>query len=185
MAVLDALEGHLEDARTQFGPNAPRTDALLLNKLRGFAYERLRNEVVALDVLLRAHELDPQEASVRVSLVEVYFGAGKYEESARTAQTLEKPEPSTRVAFAALAWAAARLTRSSEDAKAAQLMRVYGEFANNHRINWSWRGTEHALEYGRFRFEEVRPILDVLALLDREPVTDRARARLASLLRVY
>jgi len=118
-----------------------------------------------------------------VNLVEVYFGTGKYEESERIAEALEAPEPSTRVAIKALAWATARLRRAPEDAKAAQLMRVYGEFAN-HAFNWSRRGTKHALEYGPFRFEEVNPILDVFAFLS-EPVTDRARARLASLLHVH
>jgi WD40 repeat protein len=185
VAILDALEGRLQDARTHFGAKAPKNDALLLNQLGGFVYEDLQDAVVARDLLLRARELNPQEVSVLVSLVEVYFGAGQYEESARTAEKIEKPEASTRVAIAALAWAGARLTRAPEAAQAAQLMRVYGELANVTFINWSWRGTRHVLEYGHFRFEEVKPILDVLALLGREPVTDKTRARLASLLQVH
>jgi hypothetical protein len=83
--------------------------------------------------------------------------------------------------MAALAWAAARLTRTPDDAQRAHLLEAFRQFANDAVIGWTWTGTKHALRYGRVRYEAAKPILDVLELLEQR-VTDETPAKLARLL---
>jgi hypothetical protein len=185
-AMLDAIEGHLPEARAHFGADAPDTDALLLNVLGGFAHEDLDNDVVALELLGRAHALNSEHQDILANLAEVYFAAGQYQDVARIAAKIDWTRASNddRVALAALAWATAHLTQAPEGPAAVQLLHTYPANVNGARINWSWKGTKHALAYGHYRYEEVKLILDVLTLLE-EPVTDKTRAQLAELLRAH
>jgi hypothetical protein len=84
--------------------------------------------------------------------------------------------------MAVLAWAVARLTRGADDARGAHLMNTLRQIASGSIIRWTWNGTKHALKYRDVRYEDARPILDVLELLE-QPVTDETRSKLARLLR--
>jgi len=183
IAILDAIEGHVPDARTRFGSGEPETDALLLNELGDIAHQDLHDDIVALELLRRAHNLDPKRQDILANLAEVYFATGQYQDFARTASRIDHSPAGRegRVALAALTWAAARLTHTSEGLQAIHFIRVYNDAANGARFNWSWEGTMYALKYGRFRFEEVKPIIDVLELLTK-PVTDETRSQLTELL---
>jgi WD40 repeat protein len=183
LAVLDAVEGRLHNARVHFGADAPDTDALLLDKLGTFAHEELANEPVAVRLLIGARDLNPAHVSILTNLAEAYFAAGQYKDFARMADRLDKLQTTSdvRIAMAALGWATARLTRKLDGPQAARLLRIYQDIANDAHSTWSWNGTMHALKYSRFRFEEVEPILDVLALL-KKMVTDETRVELAELL---
>jgi tetratricopeptide (TPR) repeat protein len=186
IAIIDAIEDNIPEARRHLEPYAPETEVLLLEKLGSFAHEHLNNDAVALELLRRAHDLDPERESILVNLAEVYFATGQYQDFAHAASKANRPTATDdeRVALAALTWAVSRLTRTSDYAKGQNLLRRYREIGNDTSINWSWKGTKHALAYGRHRYEEVKPILDVLALLEK-PVTDQARAQLADLLQPH
>jgi hypothetical protein len=58
---------------------------------------------------------------------------------------------------------------------------VYRELAVNEHVSWSWVGTKHALAYGHYRYDDAKPILEVLTLLEQQ-VTTGTRAHLATLL---
>jgi hypothetical protein len=113
----------------------------------------------------------------------VYFAVGRFGDFARTADRLGKlpMTPFHRIAMATLRWAAARLTGSPDVSLRTRVLQVYAQIPNRTSIPWSWNGTKHAVKYGRFRYEVVKPILDVLELLE-QPVTDENRKSLSDLL---
>jgi hypothetical protein len=158
----------------------------LLSVLGGVAHDELDNDVVALELLGRAHALNSDHQVILANLAEAYFAAGRYQDFARIAGKIDWTNASNdeRVTLAALAWATARLTQATEGPAAMQLIHAYTASANDTVSGWSWKGTKHTLAYGRYRYEEVKLILDVLTLLE-EPVTDKTRARLAELLRAH
>lgn len=183
LAMLDALEGHLSQARARYGAKAPASDAQLLKVLGTAAHDELGNRLVALALLRQAHERSPGDAALAANLAEAYFAAGRLSEAAAAAATIDPSAVSAelRVALAALAWAAARLAPAPARAPAQRLERAYAALAESTRIDWSWRGTKRALSHGRYTVEQARPVLAVLGLLEM-PVSAAQRAQLSSLL---
>lgn len=141
------------------------------------------NDFVALVLLRRASELALDDASILANLAEVYFSLSRFRKAAITASRIDlrRAGPELRVVVAALAWAAACLTQAPERAQAQQLERAYAALSESTHINRSWKGTKHALTYGRYLSEESQPVIDVLNLLEKE-VTDENRAQLRTLL---
>jgi hypothetical protein len=185
LAILAAIEGRVAEARILQGPDAPATDARLLDRLGGVAHEDLHEEFVAVALLRRASEQDPGDPGILADLAETYFAAGQIEQFARTVAQIDqrRASPDVRVAIAALLWARGRLTGTAKDETANQLLRAYRESVTvtDANLQRSWNGTKHALAYGCHRFEDVKPIIDVLTLLE-EPITDDTPAQLAKLL---
>ena len=185
LAILAAIEGRVAEARTLQGPDAPVTDALLLDRLGGVAHEDLHEEFVAVALLRRARERDPGDPSILADLAETYFATGQIEQFARTVAQIDqrRASPDVRLAIAALLWASGRLTGTAKAEAANQLLRAHrgSVTVTDANLQWSWNGTKHALFYGRHRYEDVKPIIDVLTLLE-QPVTDATRAQLAQLL---
>lgn len=183
LALLDAIEGHVPEARAHLGPDAPQTEAKLLEDLAAVAHEELHNEPVALELLRRARDLAPADPAILADLAEVYLATGQYPDFARTASKVDagRASPDNRVVLAALDWAAARLTRAAEGVQATRLARTYAELASDTHIGWTWDGIKHALSDGRCPHEQVEPILDVIELLG-QTVTSETRARLSSVL---
>ncbi|HET7504841.1 MAG TPA: TIR domain-containing protein [Kofleriaceae bacterium] len=183
LAMLDAVEGHLQDARSHIGPGAPAADADLLDELATLAHDETGKPGFALSLWSRAHEFAPRRPDLVARLAEQYFVARRYDDFARAAAQANQlsATPSDRVALAALGWAVARLTRTSTTVPRARLMAAFSSFANGALVLWTWTGTRHAIKYGHFRHEDVRPILDVLQMLEQR-VTVESRAQLARLL---
>ena len=186
IAVLDAIVGHLDDARTHLGTDAPAADADLLGLLGQFAHNELCNDVIAISLLLHAQDRALQQVYILTDLAEAYFASGRYDDFARTAAQIDRRSttPDQRVAMAALAWAAARLTHTADDTHRARLMEAFRKLANGTVIQWTWTGTKHALRYGHVRYEAAKPIVDVLDLLE-QPVTDETREKLARLMQTH
>jgi WD40 repeat protein len=182
LAMLDAVEGQLAAARARLGTDAPATDALLLNSLGTTAHDELHNDRVSLRLLQHAHTLDPTNASILGNLTEAYFATRDYDAFTRSASKLARlrPSPDVRVAVAAMTWAAARLLRQPSGSAGVQLLRAYNQRANDAHIGWTWAGTEHALRYHSYTFDEVKPVLDVLHVLAKN-VTAQTRTELARL----
>ncbi|HEX8110357.1 MAG TPA: TIR domain-containing protein [Kofleriaceae bacterium] len=183
LAILDALAGDLAHARPRLGADAPPTDALLLDRLGAVAHDDLQNPGIALRLLQRAHALDPRDAGVLAHLAELYFVTRNHDPFTRCLADLDKLPTSAdlQVAVAALAWADARLARLPETGHRSRLVGAYHQLADGARIGRTWKGTAHALGYGRFQPGDVKPVLDLLAFLEH-PVTDVTRATFADLL---
>ncbi|HEX8112905.1 MAG TPA: tetratricopeptide repeat protein [Kofleriaceae bacterium] len=187
LAILAAMEGRVAEARTWLGPNAPPKDWSLLDGLGSVAHDGLHEEIVAVALLRSAHEQDSGDPDILADLAEMYFAAGQIEQCAHAAAQIDQRRASleVRVAVAALRCAALGTrptdphTETTRDAD--RLFHVYREVATRTRLLWTWNGTKHALTYGRYRFEDMKPIVEVLTLLE-QPVTDETRAQLARLL---
>lgn len=163
---------------------SPRALAMLLKMLGGFARDELDDDVAALGLLRRAHELNPGDVNTLAKLVELCVITNNYDDFMRGVTELGELQidPDTSVAIAALTWAAAHLTQRPERDPAAQLLRVYRRLALHARIDWSWTSAKRALASGRFRQDDAQSVIDVLAALEK-PISDRTRAELTRLLR--
>jgi WD40 repeat protein len=181
LAIVDAMEGDLSQARARYPSSAP--DARLLSTLGVIAHEVLYDDLTAIALLRKAAALAPEDLSTLCKLAEVHFAAGDLTEATSIATKINvaRASPDQRVALAALAWGAARLTSGSEAEQAATLARAYAALPDTARSGWPWTGTMHALAYGRYSAEESQPVLDVLRVLEGKASAE-ARARLASLL---
>ena len=183
LAVLDALEGNVPQARVRLGAQAPTEDTVLLKLLGATAHEELFNDEVALELIRQASALVPRDPSILSNLAEVYLSLSQFSETTSTAAKLDprRVSPGLQVALAALVWTAARLTHAREHEPAQRLVRAYEALPDSASIEWTWTGTKHALTYGRYSAEESQPVLDVLALLE-EDVSKESRAKLRTLL---
>jgi thioredoxin-like negative regulator of GroEL len=183
LAIIDAIEHRLADARTRLGSDAPANDAELLKRLAEIAHDQLDNDAIARPLLEQAHQLVPQQTDVLSDLAEVYFATANYSNLASVLTQLARLQTTLdqRVVLATVDWAAARLTRSPDGPQRQRVAQAYQALADGTEIQWTWAGTKHALLYGHLRHEDARLIVGVLELL-KQPVSAENRAKLVELL---
>jgi len=183
LAVLDGFEGRLVDARAHLALDHSIADAQLLAVLAGIAHDALTNDIIALELLLRARKLDPKDISILGDFAEIAFVSGHDEDLARTLRDIAglKASPDVRLAMATLAWAAAYLHEHGDQVLRTRLLDTYRQIERGSASKWSWTGTKHALAYGRFYGKGVHAVLDVISLLEK-PASNENSAALAELL---
>jgi hypothetical protein len=183
LAIIAAMEGDLVQVRTLVQAPSPFTDARLLRDLGETAHDELYEDSVAVVLYERANEMDAHDPAVLADLAEAYFAAGQMESLAPAIARIDlrRMSPGQFTAIATLTWARDRLTHAPAGAAANHLLKVYRDAPTNVGIEWTWTGTKHALLYGQHRYEDVKPIIDVLTLLE-QPVTDATREQLTRLL---